>query len=60
VIYETFRWSNAFTYNIDNENNIAANPANVDLVTNDTLRFAPGQLYNLNVSIADDVGVYTT
>jgi len=25
--------------------------------TNDTFRFAPGQLYNLNVSITDDVGV---
>ncbi|XP_065890677.1 uncharacterized protein [Dysidea avara] len=56
VINETFRWNNVFTYSNDDEDTIATDPANANLITN-TLSFSPGQLYNLNVSITDDVGV---
>jgi len=51
VINETFLWNNTFTYSNDNEDTIATD---LNLITNDSLRFAPGQLY---VSITDDIDV---
>ena len=57
VINETFRWSNAFTYNVYNNNTIATDPANVNIGI-EKLKVAPGQLYDLsNLSISDDLDV---
>ena len=52
----TFHWNNTFTYTNDDDDAIATDPASTS-VTTDTLSFAPGQLYNLNLSITDDVGI---
>lgn len=56
AIHQTFRWNNTFTYANDDDNVIATDPAYTKL-SNSTLSFAPGQLYNLNLSITDDVGI---
>ena len=56
AVRQTFRWKNTFTYTNDDDNAIATDPAFTE-VTTDTRSFAPGQLYNLNLSITDDVGV---
>ena len=56
AVSQTFRWKNTFTYTNDDDNAIATDPAFTE-VTTDTRSFAPGQLYNLNLSITDDVGV---
>ena len=53
---ETFHWNNTFTYTNDDDDAIATDPASTH-VTTDTLSFAPGQLYNLSLSITDDVGI---
>ena len=53
---QTFHWSDTFTYANDDDDAIATDPASVR-VTTDTLSFAPGQLYKLNVSVTDDVGI---
>ena len=52
----TFHWNNTFIYTNDDDDAIATDPASTR-VTADTLSFAPGQLYNLNLSITDDVGI---
>ena len=56
VLSQTFRWSNIFKYANDDNDTIATDPAFSD-VSMDTLSFAPGQSYNLNFSIKDDIGV---
>ena len=56
ALHQTFRWNGTFTYNNDDDDDIATDPALAE-VTTDTLSFAPGQLYDLNLSITDDVGV---
>ena len=56
ALHQTFRWNGTFTYVNDNDDVIATDPAFTN-VTRDTLSFAPGQLYNINLSITDDVGV---
>ena len=56
AVRQTFRWNNTFTYTNDDNDAVATDPASVH-VTTDTLSFAPGQLYNLNLSITDDVGI---
>ena len=56
VLNETFHWNNTFTYTNDDDDAIATDPASTQVPT-DTLNFAPGQLYNLNLSITDDVGI---
>ena len=56
VLSQTFRWSNVFKYDNDNNDTIATDPAFTN-VTMETLRFAPGQSYNLNFSIRDDTGI---
>ena len=56
TLHQTFRWNGTFTYTNDDDDAIATDPAFAD-VTTDTHSFAPGQLYNLNLSITDDVGV---
>ena len=56
TLNETFRWNGTFTYTNDNDDAIATDPAFAE-VTMDTRSFAPGQLYNLNLSFTDDVGV---
>ena len=56
TLHQTFRWNNTFTYTNDDEDAIATDPASTEVTTN-TLNFAPGQLYNLNLSITDDVGI---
>ena len=56
AVQQTFRWNNTFTYTNDDDDAIATDPASTR-VTTDTLSFAPGQLYNLNLSITDDVGI---
>ena len=56
TLNETFRWNGTFTYTNDDDDAIATDPAFAE-VTTDTHSFAPGQLYNLNLSIIDDVGV---
>ena len=53
---QTFHWNNTFTYTNDDDDAIATDPASTR-VTTDTLSFVPGQLYNLNLSITDDVGI---
>ena len=53
---ETFHWNDTFMYANDDDDAIATDPASTR-VTTDTLSFAPGQLYNLNVSVTDDVGI---
>ena len=52
----TFHWNNTFTYTNDDDDAIATDPASTHVTAN-TLNFAPGQLYNLNLSITDDVGI---
>ena len=56
TLHQTFRWNNTFTYANDDDDAIATDPASTE-VTTDTLSFAPGQSYNLNLSITDDVGI---
>ena len=57
TLHQTFRWNGTFTYSNDNDDDaIATDPAFTEVST-DTLSFAPGQLYNLSLSIKDDVGV---
>ena len=56
VLRRTFRWRNVFKYDNDDNDTIATDPA-FSNVTTETLRFAPGQSYNLNFSIRDDVGI---
>ena len=56
AVRQTFRWKNTFTYTNDDDDAIATDPASTR-VTADALSFAPGQLYNLNLSITDDVGI---
>ena len=56
TLHQTFRWNNTFTYANDDDDAIATDPAFTE-VTTDTLSFAPGQSYNLNLSITDDVGI---
>ena len=56
VLRRTLRWKNIFKYDNDDNDTIATDPA-FSNVTMETLRFAPGQLYNLNFSIRDDIGI---
>ena len=56
ALNQTFHWNGTFTYTNDDDDTIATDPAFTE-VTMDTVSFAPGQLYNLNLSITDDVGV---
>ena len=53
---QTFHWNNTFNYTNDDDDAIATDPAFIS-VTTDALSFAPGQLYNLDLSITDDVGI---
>jgi len=56
VLKKTFRWNNAFTYNDDNNDTIATDPA-IANITMESLEIAPGQLYHLNLSVTDDIGI---
>ena len=56
AVRKTFRWKNTFTYVNDDDDAIATDPASTQVST-DSLSFSPGQLYNLNLSITDDVGI---
>ena len=56
VLSQTFRWSNIFKYANEDSNTIATDPASSNAAMK-TLSFVPGQSYNLNFSIMDDVGI---
>ena len=56
VLRRTLRWRKVFKYDNDNNDTIATDPA-FSNVTTETLHFAPGQSYNLNFSIRDDIGI---
>ena len=55
VLNSTFRWNGIFTYHSDDNDTISTDPANINSI--ETLGVAPGQLYQLNFSISDDLGI---